>query len=377
MNAPAFDHTFTHRVLDSARSARRYFAKFERIIGHLAQVAAMSVQDRLITEAEGRILANYLEDLGNTFHALSYKYLLTNRAPESGKMSIDKTESGFPVFQEIIQLANDALEAGKHLSHQRDQEALKAEMVNHILTEQTVPTALQYALAQRIYYETLDLKPLFLSQNHPQIQWIGKDVKARKRRYLIHWAVYDSKTNLPAIYLMQVDDVSSRALNTDERRWPRVQNALLAQAISELKLLTIAKGFDADFDDLQPKSLRRFHLGPMHSHAFTEQHGPIRDVLAEADGRPGEDWALAWTVETLISERQEWTKTGFMKQSWRQVFKVDGFNLSDKTEGLTDLRQALILPHRAYQVMEERHAASFTGVRKYVVGADDTILSYT
>ena len=115
----------------------------------------------------------------------------------------------------------------------------------------------------------------------------------------------------------------------------------------------------------------------MHSHAFTEQHGPIRDVLAESDGRPGEDWALAWTVETLISERQEWTKTGFMKQSWRQVFKVDGFNLSDKTEGLTDLRQALILPHRAYQVMEERHAASFTGVRKYVVGADDTILSYT
>ena len=376
MNAPAFDHTFTHRVLDSAREARRYFAKFDRIIGHLAQVAAISVQDKLITEAEGQILANYLEDLGNTFHALSYKYLLTNRAPESGKLAIDKTDSGFPVFQEIIQLAQDSTQASKHLASLPTPDQLKADMVNHILTEQTAPTTLQYAMAQRIYYETLVHQPLFQSQNHPQIQWVGKNVKARSRRYLIHWAVYDSKSNLPVIYLMQVDDTASRALNTDERRWPRVQDALLAQALSELKLLTIAKGFDTDFDDLHPKSLRRFHLGPMHSHAFTQQLGPIRDVLAEADGKPGEDWALAWTVETLISQGQEWTKTGFMKQAWRQVFKVDGFNLSDKTDGLTDLRQALILPHRAYQVMEERHADKFAGVRKYVVGRNDKILSY-
>ena len=375
MNAP-FDHTFTHRVLDSARLARRYFAKFDRIIGHLASVVATSVQDRLITDAEGQILVNYLEDLGHSFEALSYKYLLTNRAPGSGKMSIDKTESGFPVFQEIIQLAQDSTQASKHLASLPDQDALKADMVNHILTEQSAPTQLQYALAQRIYYETLDTQPLFLSQNHPQIQWIGKDVKSRKRRYLIHWAVYDSKTNLPAIYLIQVEDTASRALNTDERRWPRVQDALMAQAISELKLLTIAQGIDEDFDQLHPKSLRRFHLGPMHSHAFTEQHGPIRDVLAEADSPVGQDWALAWTVETLISSGQEWVKTGFLKQSWRQVFKVDGFNLSDKTDGLTDLRQALILPHRAYQVLEERHAAHFAGVRKYVVGTNDKILSY-
>ena len=377
MNAPAFNPTFSHRVLDSAREARRYFAKFDRIIGHVAQVAAMGVRDQLITDAEGQILANYLEDLGNSFSALSYKYLLTNRAPDSGKMSIDKTESGFPVFQEIIQLATDSTQARKHLSTLPTPDALKSDMVNHILTERTAPTALQYAMAQRIYYEMLDRESLFLSQNHPQIQWIGKDVKARRRRYLIHWAVYDSKTNLPVIYLLQVDDDAPRALNTDERRWPRVQDALMAQAISELKLLTIAKGLDADFDNLHPKSLRRFHIGPMHSHTFTQQTGPLRDVLAEADGKPGEDWALAWTVETLISERQEWTKTGFMKNSWRQVFKVDGFNLSDRTDGLTDLRQALILPHRAYQVLEERYAAQFADAHKYVVGRDDTILSYT
>ena len=376
MNAPAFDHTYTHRVLDSAALARRYFRKFDRIVDHLQSVVDISVEDRLIREAEGEILDLYLEDLGNSFHALSYKYLMTNRSADSGKVSIDKTDSGFPVFQEIIELAQDATQAAKHLRALPEPEKLKKDMVNQILTEQSVPTALQYALAQRIYYETLDTQPLFLSQNHPQIKWVGKDVKSKKRRYLIHWAVYDSKTNIPVVYLMMVDDTSNRALNTDERRWPRLQAALMAQALSELKLLTIAKGIDTDFNTLHPKSLRRFHLGPMHSHAFTEQHGPIRDVLAEADSPVGEDWALAWTVETLISEKSEWTKQGLFNHAWREVFKIDGFNLSDKTDGLTDLTQALILPHRAYQVLEERHAAKFDGIRKYVVGRNDTILSY-
>ena len=125
--------------------------------------------------------------------------------------------------------------------------------------------------------------------------WVGKDLSQGQRRYIVHWATYDSKTNVPVVYLMVLDDTGSRALPTDERRWPRVQDALMAQSLSELKLLTIAKGFDEDFDNLHPKSLRRFHLGPMHSHAFTEQHGPIRNVLAEALGEEGLDWALAWT----------------------------------------------------------------------------------
>lgn len=371
------DLTYEHRVLDSARAARRYFAKFERIIGHLSAVAKLSVEERQLGKTEGDILGQYLVDLNSSFTALSYKYLMTNRSASSGQISIDKTESGFPIFSEIIQLAADASQAKKHLKSLPEQARLKKDMVSQILTELSPPTSLQYALAQRIYYETLEREPLFLSQNHPQAVWVGKDLKQRKRRYIIHWAVYDSKTNIPVVYLMEVDDTGSRALPNDERRWPRVQDALMAQALSELKLLTIAKGIDTDFKTLHPKRLRRFHLGPMHSHAFTEQHGPIRDVLAQAAGKPGLDWALAWTVETLQSERQEWVKTGVFNAAWRQVFKLDAYGLDGKTDGYTDISRALILPHRAYQVLEENHAQSFDGIRKYVVGKNNQILSYT
>lgn len=370
------DLTYEHRVLDNARAARRYFAKFERIIGHLSDVAKLSVEERQLGKTEGDILGQYLVDLNSSFTALSYKYLMTNRSASSGQISIDKTESGFPIFSEIIQLAADATQAKKHLKSLPDQARLKKDMVSQILTDLSPPTALQYALAQRIYYETLEREPLFLSQNHPQAVWVGKDLKQRKRRYIIHWAVYDSKTNIPVVYLMEVDDTGSRALPNDERRWPRVQDALMAQALSELKLLTIAKGIDTDFKTIHPKRLRRFHLGPMHSHAFTEQHGPIRDVLAQAAGKPGLDWALAWTVETLQSERQEWVKTGVFNAAWRQVFKLDAYGLDGKTDGYTDISRALILPHRAYQVLEENHSNSFDGIRKYVVGQNNKLLSY-
>jgi len=372
------DLTFDHKVLDSAKATRRYFAKFARIMAYLSDVADLSKKEKLITSAEVDMLKGYLDALSNTFTALSYKFLMADRVGELTNLqfSIDKTESGFPVFRELMQMASDATQAKKHLKSLPSQERLKKDMINHILTEQSAPTQLQYALSQRIYYEYLDKRDLFLSQNHPQIIWVGKDLKGGRRNYLVHWASYDSQTNLPAIYVMELEDTNHRALPHDERRWPRVQSHLMAQAVSSLKLLTIAQGFDKDFDSLHPKMLRRFHLGPMYSHTFTEQHGPLRDVLAESSGEPGLDWALAWTVESLVAETTKKEKVGIFKTAERQIYALNKMDFKLADSGATDIRRSLILPHRAYQVLEEKRKDEFTGVRKYVVGQNAKILSY-
>lgn len=372
------DLTFDHQILKSARATRRYFSKFERIIGHLGEVTDLSLKEKFITTPEAKMLRDYLEGMSKTFTALSYKYLMAGRAGAKGgdTFSIDKSESGFPIHREILQMAADAMQAKKHLKSLPSQERLKKDMINHILTERSSPTQLQYALSQRIYYEYLDTADMFLTQNHPELVWIGKDIKAGRRSYLIHWASYDSQTNLPAIYLMQLEDTAHRALPHDERRWPRVQSHLMAQAVSGLKLITIAKGIDQDFDSLHPKMLRRFHIGPMHSHTFTQQHGPIRDVLAEASGEAGLDWALAWTVESLISESTTTEKAGIFKKLERQIYSLDRFDPATSEAGVTDIRRSLILPHRAYQVLEEKHSADFGSTRKYVVGQSSKILSY-
>ena len=366
-----------HRVLDGARQTRRYFAKFERIIDHLDQVALLSAKERLITVQEAAILQEFLEGLANTFSALSYKFLMANRVGNHSEklLTIDKSESGFPVFGEVLQMAADAMQAKDHLRNLPDQKQLKKDMINHILSEHNLPLQLQYALSQRIYYEYLKEADLFLSQNDPQTLWLGKSLKGEVRNYLVYWAVYDSQTNIPTIYMMHVEDSGSRALTHDERRWPRVQSHLMAQSVSGLNLLTIASGFDDDFDKLHPKWLKRFHLGPMYSHTFTTQTGPLRDILADVSAEPGYDWALTWTTESLFSKGQEKEKKGLFGSVNRQVFKIDKTRTELADAGLSDMRRSLIMPHKTFQILQERDPASLRRHRKYVVGDNQKVLS--
>lgn len=369
---------FDHKVLEDAQATRRYFGKFERIIAHLKQVTILSKKEGLVTTAEAKILLTYLLGLSYTFTALSYKFLMANRVGDhkGSLLSIDKTDSGFPIYGEILHMAADISQAEKHLKSLPSQKRLKQDMVNHILTEQSTPTKLQYALSQRIYYEYLSKTNLFLPGNDPQGIWISGKKNRDQRSYLIHWAVYDSQTNVPAIYMMELEDTGRKALPRDERRWPRVQSHLMAQSMSSLKLLTIARGFDRDFDDLHPKFLRRFNIGPMYSHKFTEQRGPLRGVLADAKGEPGLDWALSWSVESLVSDSTTQEKTGIFRSSQRELYRIDTLDSKAAEDGATEIARSLILPHRAFQVLEEKDPASLRDIRKYVVGKNAKILSY-
>ncbi|MBZ0127790.1 MAG: hypothetical protein K8F59_01615 [Rhodobacteraceae bacterium] len=369
--------TDDHLALADAHATRRYFAKFDRILGHLDKVAELAAASDRLGAIELDVLRAYLQGLSGTFEALSNKYLMAGRVsallPRS--LSIDVTDSGFPVYSELLQMANDAHQVDQHLGNLAPAADLKKDMVRHILNELEVPLQLQFALSQRLYYERLAKRNLFWAQNDPAIVWLGTDDDER-RRYVVHWAVYDSRVNIPTIYLMLLDDTGSTALPRDEKRWPRAQSHLMAQSVSALKLLTIAQGFDRDFDHLHPKLLRRIHLGPMYSHAFTRQTGPLAGILEDAKGGAGNDWALAWTVETLLSERVETERKGFFGSVEREIFRLNHFGRTEDETGASEVRRSIILPQRPYQVLEERDPPGFRGVRKYVVSPSGQILSY-
>ena len=241
--------------------------------------------------------------------------------------------------------------------------------------EQELPTKLQFALSQRYYYEELSRGTLFWAQNDPVCEWEG-NIAPRRRKFLLHWAVYDSQLNLPVVYLMELEDSGKVALPKDERRWPEAQAHLMAQSLGGLKLITIAQGFDEDFDDLHPKRLRRFHLGPMYSSAFTDQSGPLRGVLDQARAPEGQDWALAWTTEVLESERVREERAGWFSNVEREVFLLDPFGGRAVETGATRTERAIILPQRPYQVLAETQPPGFSDVVKYVVGAGGRVLRY-
>ncbi|MCA0270767.1 MAG: hypothetical protein LCH69_01710 [Proteobacteria bacterium] len=371
---PDLDLTTDHKALDDDLAARRYFKKFAAITRLLIPVSDEMEKDRAFSDLDGAVLEDYINAIARSFKALSLKYLVSGRLDGIGQkhLTIDLLESGFPIFQEIVTMANDAAQAERHLAGMAEPERLKDEMVRQIVGERVVPTKLQYALSQRLYFETLRTGGLFFAQMHPAAEFIA-DVSGGRRGYLIHWGVYDSQLNVPIIYLMEVVDSGRKALPTDERRWPEVQAHLLAQSVGGLKLLTIARGFDADFVDLHPKRLRRLTLGPMYSQAFTLQTGAMREVLDGAKAAEGEDWALAWTTEELVSERVEVEK-GWFSETEREVFRLDPFAPGGEESGVTRVTRSLILPERPYQVLAEKDPEGFRAMRKYVVGKDGRVL---
>ena len=366
--------TDDHQELYDGPTARRYFAKFERITGHLLRVTGEVEAEGQLTRTEARILGRYLTALTGTFRALSYKYLMTGRSEGSASLTFDRHESGFPVAQELMMMALDAAQVQKHLGGMASTAELKDRMVRQILRDLTVPVQLQFALAQRLYYEALALAVdqaggIFWPKNDPDVQFI-RELPGR-RHFLLHWAVYDTQLNLPVVYLMDVEDSGKKPLPRDDRRWPLVQAHLMAQSAMGLKLLTIAQGFDKYFSGLHPKRLRRMTLGPMYSHDFTLQSGPISQVLSDAKAADGDDWALVWTVEDLLSEREEEVKEGWFSSAERQVFKLDAFA---PDSGLSRMDRMVILPERPYQVLAELNQPGLRDLRKFVVGASGQIL---
>ena len=366
--------TQDHVGLTDTFASRRYFRKFEVITVHLLRVAATMEAEGAISKQEVRIVSRYLSGLLYTFRALSMKYLLVGRDTGRffGSLAMDKRDSGFPVAAELLTMANDAQQAGRHLSGAMSATELKDAMIRQIIGDLAIPTRLQFAMSQRLYYEALSAGGLFWAQNDPQAQWLG-DLPGR-RKYLLHWAVYDSQVNLPTVYLMELEDSGRRGLPVDDRRWPQAQAHLMGQSVAGLKLVTIAKAFDTEFDDLHPKRLRRFHIGPMYSSAFTRQTGPLRAVLEEANAPAGQDWTLAWTTEVLESERVKEERSGWFGTVEREVFALDPFSGRGVDTGATLTERAIIMPARPYQVLAEKNPPGFRDVRKFVVSGSGQVV---
>ncbi|MGR3468044.1 MAG: hypothetical protein ACU0CI_09200 [Shimia sp.] len=362
--------TDTTHIHDT-RVTRRYFDKFERITGHLARVAGVLEAEGRLSKEEVKVVGRYLAGLTFTFRALGHKYLFAGRVSGAGKLSFDRRESGFPIAAELMEMAVDLSQVERHLAQSSTPERLKEQMVAKIVGEREIPTQLHYAMSQRLYYEELAKGHCFWLRNDPEAMWLGNEPR---KTFLLHWAVYDSQVNLPTIYLMEVEDSGRTALPKDDRRWPQVQAHLMAQGQADLKLLTIARGFDRDFDDLHPKRLRRFHVGPMYSSAFTEQTGPLRDVLRQAGAPEGEDWAMVWTEEALVASGAEWEKSGWFGKVERQLFALDPFGGRGAETGASETLRSIILPQRPFQVLRDTAPPGFEDVRKFVVSPGGRVM---
>ena len=374
----------TSSPLDDARLefsdnelCRRYFAKFEGVMRHLSDIAATaapSTERGRVGEMETQIITDYLARLANSLTALSMKYLLAglvhHRLPAN--LEIDQTDSGFPVFREIMKLKQDQSEADARLKALPSKNQIKADIVDHLFSERSIPRSLQFDMSQRLYYEMLRDRPLFLARNPMELSTLAPD-KSGTERYLAHWAVYDTQRNFPYIYLMIVESSGRLALDGELRG--RMEAHLIAQSLSGLKLVTIATGFDKDFPTIHPKFLKRIHVGPLYSNRFTHHGDAIQRILAESEGEPDQDWVFCWSVETLFSKDSRRIPRGLFGETLQEIYHLNVDNPKVFDAGASDLERAMVLPYRPYQYLVESDLTHLKGIRAYVVGPDGLLLT--
>ena len=357
---------------------RRYFAKVQRIFAMLGRIAAEGLPGSEAERYEEEIVARYLGGLSNSFAALSAKYIMTGRVDHRlpHLLEIDIRDSGFPVFREFMQIENDLDLVPEVLFDLPDGVKLRREMMNHILRFRTLPRDLQFAMSRRLYFERIKDGNLFLARNPLKLQFVSSRPPHGHRRYIAHWAVYDTQRNLPDIYIMVLDDSGERPLHEDETYATALEDAVLKQAVSTLKLVTIASGIDTDFPTIHPKSLKRIHAGPLYSNAFTRHSKAIGKILGEHAAVSGDDWVFGWTVETLASKSVEYVRSGLFGRVQKEIYEVDRHELEAFEAGSTAVEKFMILPLAAYQTLADMKDTPFDGVRKYVVGAGGEVVAH-
>ena len=358
MSEPLRDHADA----SDAAAAPRYFATLRHVPPSLRRVAVTLLRQGWLTRPELRVIGGHLDRLSRSFEALSLKYAMAGR-DEGAQLSIDRQESGFPLAMELFHLANDGQQAAAQLASLPPETELRERMLREILEERRKPKALQYALSQRLYHQRLVGEDLYLPRRDPQAHWLSE--AEGRRRWLLSWAGYDTEINLPVIYLLEVEDGGRIPLPKDHTRWPLLQAHLMAQTLNWLKLPTILQGFEAEFEDLHPKGMKRLHLGPLYAPAFTRQSGPLAQALCGTE--KGQNWAMVWTLERLPAAGAPREATGWFSFAERQFFTLDPFLGRGAEGGATLTERFVLLPEAAHQRLVDSPPPGLEAVARFIL----------
>lgn len=361
-----------------ATAADRYFSAIGRALSGLETFLAEEDQPPRGRDAMGAVVAEYLERLAGSFDTWR------NRVAFAERFAISQAESGFPAFQNVLELQNDGRDAKKRLAAMPEGDTIRREMADFILKKKEFPAALQTAMAERRYLESAMTAKLFSPLCLPRTIRVSVNPKTLRPVYVAHWGWFDGVANLPMIYVATIEDSSPDLAATLVARdgtlkknvdIPLPVEGLLNPALAHrfdgfceknsaysLTLSTIATSLDTDFDELHPKQLKRFVLGPFY-HADVTRHGETVDKILAKVHRPENQWVLTWTLQEIWSIAEKPAKRGiFGGEPARESFHIDTDDLECARMGISAYQRHALVPHEAYQAI-------------YAAGEQDKIFS--
>ena len=333
-----------------------------------------------------KVAAEYIGKLERTFSCWR------NRLGFLEKFRISRAESGFPVFQHVLELENDRKEADERLSAIPQADELRAEMADFILRHKEFPSALQRTMAERLYLEDIRNGQIFGPFSLAQTSKVSVNPNNGRPFYLVHWASFDGTANLPLIYMATIEDSSPSLVSQlvtagnklDEKvKIPLPVEGLLNPELAHqfdafteknsaytLSPATIANNLDKDFPTLHPKQLRRLVLGPFYSAGITENNSTVTDVLSKVRKQENA-WLLTWTTQEVYSKEERPGRRGlWSSEKVTQEFYINTDDLEAARQGVSAYEKHALIPHDAYQVLYAAGEA-----RKIFAGYNVHILS--
>ena len=371
--------------------AARYF---EAIAAALRGLEIFMRDDRSPLYRHGivaKIVAEYIGRLEKSFACWR------NRLGFMDSFRISRAESGFPVFQNVLELENDRRQAQTRLAGIPESGELRAEMADFILRHKAFPAALQKSMAERLYLEDLKDGVVFGPFMLAQTATVSVNPKTMRPYYLVHWASFDGSANLPLIYMATVEDSSeamvAQLVGDDGKLSDKVDipvpvegllNPELAHRFDDfteknsayaLSPATIAGNLDKDFPTLHPKQLRRVVLGPFYSAGITEHNSAVSEVLSKVR-KPENAWLLTWTIQEVFSKGERPGRKGlWSSEPDFEEFHINTDDLEAARQGVSNYENHALIPHEAYQALYAAGEAQkiFSGYKVHILSNGQVI----
>jgi hypothetical protein len=338
-----------------------------------------------------KIVAEYITRLDKSFECWK------NRLGFMETFKISRAESGFPVFQNVLELENDKRSAKQRLAAIPEAGEIRVEMADFILRHKEFPAALQKTMAERLYLEAVEDGVAFGPFSLAQTAKVSVNPKTMRPFYMVHWASFDGTANLPLIYMATLEDSSdamvSQLVASDGKLNERVDiplpvdgllNPELAHRFDDfteknsaysLSPITIATNLDKDFETLHPKQLRRVVLGPFYSAGITENNSVVTDVLSKVR-KPENAWLLTWTIQEVFSKAEKPGRKGlFSSEKATQEFHINTDDLEATRQGVSEYQKHALIPHESYQALYAAGEAQkiFQGYKVHIVSKGKVI----
>jgi len=337
------------------------------------------------------IVAEYISRLETSFSCWK------NRIGFTDKFRISRAESGFPVYQNVLELENDRRTADKRLAAIPEPDEIRAEMADFILRHKAFPAALQKSMAERLYLEDVRDGATFGPFVLAQTAMVSVNPKSGRPFYLVHWGAFDGTANLPLIYMATVEDgteaMVEQLVTRDGKLNAKVEiplpvdgllNPDLAHRFDDfteknsayaLSPATIAGNLDKDFADLHPKQLRRVVLGPFYTAGITEHNSTVEEVLSKVR-KPENAWLLTWTVQEVFSKAEKPARKGlFSSTPAAEEFHIETDDLEAARQGVSSYEKHALIPHEAYQALYAAGEAQkiFSGYKVHILSKGQVI----